>query len=96
MIDHELKIGTWFDVNLAEQMSDQVEVGLCKYCGWGSWVEPSCITSGAAMNCALNRDNVRKFALRYRHEPVPEIVRSVRYQGKDGKGDSFEFLERVE
>lgn len=77
-------------------MSHQVEVGTCKYCGWGSWVEPSCTTSGDAMNCKLNLENVRKFALRFRHEPVAEIVKSTRYQGAAGKGDAFEFLERVE
>lgn len=69
---------------------------LCKYCGWGDQIKPLCMTSAAAMACDLNLENVRKFGLRFRDEPRPEIVRSIRYQGNDGKGDSFEFLERVE
>lgn len=48
------------------------------------------------MACDLNVENVRKFCLRFRNDPRPEIVKSTRYQGRDGKGDSFEFLERVE
>lgn len=88
MIDHELKIGEWVDTD--------PEIGRCKYCGWGSWVEPSCVTSAAAMACALNKENVRKFTLRFRNDLVPDIVKSTRYQGKDGKGDSYEFLERIE
>ena len=69
---------------------------LCKYCGWGSSVKPACTTSLMAMGCGLNRENIRKYCQRFKDEPAPSIVRSVRYQGADGKGDSFEFLERVE
>lgn len=76
---------------------------LCRYCGWGDQivhvggeVRPSCATSAAAMACDLNLINVGKFCLRFRHEPIPDIVHSRRWQGIDGKGDSFEVLERVE
>lgn len=72
----------------------KMKIPLCKFCGWGT--KPECETSAQAEACDLNRENVRKYALRHRDEPTPNIVRSVRYQGADGKGDSFEFLERTE
>lgn len=49
-----------------------------------------------AEKCNMNLENVRKYCLRFKQESQPNIVRSTRYQGNDGKGDSYEFLERVE
>ena len=69
---------------------------LCPFCGWGSQIKPNCLDSKTALTCDLNLENVRKYCLRHRDEPVPTIVRSVRYQGLEGKGDSYEFLQRFE
>lgn len=73
---------------------------LCKYCGWplprGGHPPKLCETCTEAEQCPINKENVRKFVLRFRDEPVPNIVRSTRHQGPDKGGDSFEFLERVE
>ena len=69
---------------------------LCQFCGWGDHIRTACMSSIDAERCYLNKDNVRKFCLRFKNEPPPNIVRSIRYQGPDGKGDSYEFLERIE
>jgi hypothetical protein len=42
--------------------------------------------------CPLQNENRRKFSLRFRGAEVPQILRSQRYQGPDGKGDSYERL----
>ena len=47
------------------------------------------------MACDLNLINVEKFCLRF-GAPAPPSFDLRRWQGEDGKGDSFEFLEWVE
>jgi hypothetical protein len=76
----------------------------CEFCGWNRAAMPpqnlpNCSTSTAAINCRLNQENRRKFALRYRDVPTPPpIVRSIRYQdaGKTKFGAYYEFLQAVE
>lgn len=72
---------------------------LCPFCGWGDQVktqfgEQQCSSRKAAKECDLNERNVHRYWLRYKPVPgcMPKIVRSVRYQGKEGKGDSYEQL----
>lgn len=72
---------------------------LCPYCGWGlqtktQFNETQCASRLEAHGCDLNKINVNKYFLRYRPTPrlMPPIVRSVRYQGKEGKGDCREDL----
>lgn len=66
---------------------------LCKFCGWGSQIKPSCRFSYQAMTCDLNLENARKYFLRNKRLPIDLlIVHSERYQGPEGKGDSYERL----
>ncbi len=71
------------------------EPTLCQFCGWGSQIKPSCTNHDMAFECDLNHENVRKFMLRNKHWSRARIVKSIRYQGPDGKGDSFEKLEVI-
>jgi hypothetical protein len=59
----------------------------CKICGW-RW------RCGDPSTCITHVRNVNLYMLRYKREPKPEFVRSVRHQGEGpeegGKGDSYE------
>ncbi len=58
---------------------------LCSVCGWRtSCPDPT--------TCVTNRRNIDLYCRRYKKEPKPQFVRSVRHQGQDGKGDSSEHL----
>jgi hypothetical protein len=66
---------------------------ICLACGWGC--QPRCPNIETAVLCKLNWENRRKFALRYKNVDTPVLVRSVRYMGNEGKGDSDEQLVEV-
>jgi hypothetical protein len=62
-----------------------------EFAGSGTTVEQAVV-------CWRNWDNRRRYALRYKpkDQDTPVLVRSVRYQGSDGKGDSSERLIAVD
>jgi hypothetical protein len=70
-------------------MDDQ---DICRYCGWAIY-RPSCDVIEKAVLCDLNWDNRRRYGLRYKDREIPVLVKSIRYQGPEGKGDCFERLE---
>jgi hypothetical protein len=78
--------------NYSENNSDRC----CVACGWSARVKVACRSRNEAMLCPLQWENRRKFFLRFRGEVCPPLVRSVRYQGREGKGDSYERLEPAE
>jgi hypothetical protein len=63
----------------------------CTWCGWGKWLG-DCATVDDATRCKLNRENIRRYMLQHRPEHEPTCVFSSRYQGSEGKGDSFHRL----
>ena len=67
---------------------------MCPLCGWN--IGTACASVEQAVLCELNWENRRKYALRYKDRETPVLVRSIRYQGADGKGDSSERLEAVD
>ena len=66
---------------------------MCPLCGWS--IGTACSSVEQAVLCELNWENRRKYELRYKDRETPVLVRSIRYQGADGKGDSSERLEAV-
>lgn len=63
----------------------------CRFCGWGLWLG-DCASVEDAKVCRLNRENVRRYMLQHRPAREPACVYSTRYQGSDGKGDSYHRL----
>lgn len=70
---------------------------LCPVCGWGfrALAGTICNTVEEAVVCSLNWENRRKYAMRFKDHEQFAAVRSVRYQGAEGKGDSSERLEPI-
>lgn len=63
----------------------------CNYCGWGTWLG-DCATVEEAVICKLNLENRRRYMLQHRPATEPSCVYSSRYQGNEGKGDSYHRL----
>jgi hypothetical protein len=63
----------------------------CGFCGWGIHLG-DCGSINRARECPLNKENIRRYMLQYRPEKQPICVYSSRYQGTEGKGDSFHKL----
>ena len=68
---------------------------LCPICGWGDQIQQHCTSVMQAVLCGNNKDNWRRYTLRYKGEiargllPTPTLVRSVRgfdLTNKDGPG----------
>ncbi len=73
-------------------------MSLCPFCGWGDHLKPfgqTCSDWNTAAGCQINRENLRKYHRSHPDDMDVMVVRSIRYQGKDGKGDSSETLEKV-
>lgn len=51
-----------------------------------------CATVEEATACKFNRENIRRYMLEHRPEQEPRCVFSTRYQGTEGKGDTFHRL----
>jgi hypothetical protein len=79
---------------------------LCPICGWGAQVKPPCTTVMAAVVCDLNKENWRRYTLRYQGElargelPTPTLVRSERggdpgHPDGPGRGNAYEQLVPV-